>query len=405
MFRVLGFDVKVRTGFVMFLGLIIVLYPDQFGVWLAGGIAGFTLVHELGHAVAARSAGAHAAISLDFMAGYTSFRAGPGKPISLSRRAIISAAGPATHIAVSLAVLYAMGADPFSLDSVRQTDATAALWWAGPAIGAMNLIPVLPLDGGHIVLTGVEAVTGEKALRIMAIASMVATGAGAIFMAVTGRPTFSIFIAFLILGQFQILQSTGSKTGRSAVPERAADAEALAWQTGKAGLLEPGQRLSPWYEAHRALLAGRADPTAPIVRDLASPVPGRWASPRGATAEQLRAVVDALPADLPAGNPQGARVAVDIMLAIGEYQRGGDYAAKVFGQHRSSPLAVGVARAAAATGDRANALAWLHAAEEAARTEGDGYLKLLAHSIAQAPELAGVRHDADVQALLARLPA
>ena len=403
MFRLLGFDVKVRTGFVMFLGLIILLYPDQFGVWLALGLAGFTLVHELGHAVAARSAGAHASISLDFMAGYTSFRAGAGRPISLPRRAVISAAGPATHIVTSLAVLYAMGADPFSLDSVRQSDATAALWWAGPAIGAMNLIPVLPLDGGHIVLAGVQAIVGERALRVMAIASMVITGGGAVWMALSGRPTFSIFIAFLILGQFQILQSTGSKTGRSAVPERAAGAEALAWQTGRPGVLEPGQRLSPWYEAHRALLAGRADPTAPIVRDLASPTPGRWAPPTGATAEQLRAVVDALPADLPVGNPQGARVAVDIMLAVGAYQRGGDYAAKVFNQHRSSPLAVGVARAAAATGDRTNAVAWLRAAEDAARDEGGGYLTLLGRSIAQAPELVGLRDDADVRAILTRV--
>ena len=63
MFRLLGFDVHVRTGFLIFLGLIVFLYQDQFGLWLAGGIAVFTLLHELGHAIAARSAGAEAAIS------------------------------------------------------------------------------------------------------------------------------------------------------------------------------------------------------------------------------------------------------------------------------------------------------------------------------------------------------
>ena len=54
MFRLLGFPVHVRGGFVMFMVLIVVLYGGEFGLWLAGSLAIFTLIHELGHAVAAR---------------------------------------------------------------------------------------------------------------------------------------------------------------------------------------------------------------------------------------------------------------------------------------------------------------------------------------------------------------
>ena len=79
MFRLFGFDVAVRPGFLFFCALIVFVYQDSFGLWLAGALAGFTLLHELGHAIAARSAGAKAAISLDFMAGYTSFQ--PTRPI------------------------------------------------------------------------------------------------------------------------------------------------------------------------------------------------------------------------------------------------------------------------------------------------------------------------------------
>ncbi len=406
MFRLLGFDVHVRPGFVIFLALIVFLYQDDFGLWLAGGLAAFTLLHELGHAVAARSAGAHAEISLDFLAGYTSYRPDPRRPIAPGSQVLISGAGPAVHIAFSSAVLIGMGVNPFSFDSIGQSDAAAALWWAGPAIGALNLIPVLPLDGGHIVLTGVESVAGGKGIRYMAIASIAATAGAAIFMFGTGRGGFAIFIAFLLISQFQILQATGAKRGRAHPPSRAAEAETVAWETGRPGILEPGQRLSPWYEAHRAILAGeRERAVRPILDDLASPTPGRWAPPRGASAPQLRAIVDLLPADLPAGNPQSARVAVEIMLAVGDYRRGGDYAAAAFNRHRTSPLALSVARAAAATGDIPNAVAWLGAAEEAARSEPEGYLNLLGRSIDQAPEFTNLRATPDFGTLRARLPA
>jgi Zn-dependent protease len=406
MFRLLGFDVYVRTGFVIFLALIVFLYQDEFGLWLAGGIAVFTLLHELGHAVAARSAGAQAEISLDFLAGYTSYRPDPRRPISPGWQVIISGAGPAVHIAISCAVLLAMGVNPFSLDSVGQSDAAAALWWAGPAIGALNLIPVLPLDGGHIALTGVETVVGAKGRRYMAIASIVATGGGAIYMFGSGRGGFAIFIAFLLISQIQILQSTSTKGGKAHPPNRAADAETAAWETGRPGILEPGQRLSPWFEAHRSILAGHPDRAVkPILDDLASPTPGRWAPPRGASGAQLKAIVDLLPADLPVGNPQSARVAVDVMIAVRDYRRGGDYAAAAFNHHRTSPLALSVARAAAATGDISNAVAWLGAAEEAARHEPDGYLNLLGRAIDQAPEFKILRTTPDFGTLRARLPA
>ena len=54
-------------------------------MWLAISIAGFTLLHELGHAVAARRAGAKAEISLDFLAGYASYHS-PAAAVADGRR-------------------------------------------------------------------------------------------------------------------------------------------------------------------------------------------------------------------------------------------------------------------------------------------------------------------------------
>jgi Zn-dependent protease len=405
MFRMFGFDVHVRGGFVLFLGLIVFLYQDAFGLWLAGGIAVFTLLHELGHATAARAAGAHADISLDFLAGYTSFRAAPGKPLGRPERALITAAGPAVQIVASLAVLMAMGVNPLSFDSIRESDAAAALWWAGPMIGALNLIPVLPLDGGHLALTGLEKVFGERALRLMVIASLALTAGGAVALFASGNQGFGIFVAFLIINQLQLLGHTRSSPRKHSPLARLTSAEATAWATGRPGLMDPGQRVSPWFEAHRAVTGG--DPAGArraIVDDLTSERPARWAAPSAATTQQLRAVVDALPDELPHGNAYSERVLADVLLATGEYARAGQYAVESYPDRRSSTTAAVVARAAAAMGDYATALQWLTSAVDDSDDEPDHLAHLLAVVMDQATEFAPLRATPDFARLRSRLP-
>jgi Zn-dependent protease len=396
MFRLLGFDVHLRTGFVVFLVLIAAINPSAFGLWVAGALAVFTLLHELGHALAARQSGADAEISLDFLAGYTSFR--PRRPLSRARRAFITSAGPLTQIVVSLVVLLALGADPTSLDSVRQSDLTYAVWWAGPVIGVLNLIPVLPLDGGHLAHAALEPVLGKDSMRTMAILSMALTVGGAAWFYLSGYRGFVIFIAFLLLTQYQMLQNTGRRRSVRGAAQRSLDAETLAWQTGRPGILEPGQRLSPWYEAHRLLSYGNEGGAAgAILSDLRSTEPRNWIPPTAAAAPQLRALVDLLPAELPHGNSYSSRVLAEIMIGLGDHQRAGAYAASAFGEHRTSALAAVVARAAAATGDPANALQWIRAAVDAADTPGNHLV--LAQILDVAPEFRQMRTTAEFAAL------
>lgn len=400
-FRLFGFEVTIRTGFVIFLALIVFLYPDRFGVWLAAGIAVFTLVHELGHAVAARSAGADAAISLDFMAGYTSFRS--KGPLSHARRALISVAGPASQIAVSVAVLVAMGVNPLSIDSVRDGgDAAAALWWAGPMIGLLNLVPVLPLDGGHLAQTGIEAVLRRPALREMAIASLVVTIAGAVLVAISGRIGFIVFIAFLLLGQIQILQDTNRRRAGARAPR------AAGWQGD--GFLQGG-RLSPWQVAHRELGAGQPRRAADaVVGDLVADATdssdaARWPIPAGAPADELRAIVDVLPRPLPDGNAYSQRVLAEVLVATGAVRDGGEYAAAGFDRHRTPLLALVVARAAARMQDDANALSWVEAAVDATQHRPDEERVVVARVLDIAPELQALRHSPGYRSARARLDA
>lgn len=391
MFRLFGFEVKVRTGFLIFLALVVFIYPDRFGLWLAAGIAVFTLLHELGHAVAARSAGARAAISLDFMAGYTSFSA--ERPLRHSQHALISIAGPFTQIVASVAVLVAMGVNPLSIDSVRDGgDAAAALWWAGPVIGVLNLVPVLPLDGGHLAQTALETVIRRPAMREMAIASIVITVGAAVLMAITGRVGFVIFIAFLLLGQLQILQAT-SRPKASAAPTG-------VWRND--GFMQGTP--SPWQQAHRFLLSGSPDRAGDvIVVDLMSEAgdssdTARWAPPSDAPPDVLRAIVETLPRPLPDGNAFSQRVLAEVLLATGFVRDGGEYAASGFERHRTPLLALVVARAAARMGDRANALQWTQAAIDATAHRPAHERAIVARVLDLAPELQGLRDQAEFRA-------
>ena len=399
MFRLFGFDVRVRTGFLFFLGLIAFLYPTAFGLWLAGAIAGFTLIHELGHAVAARSTGAQASISLDFMAGYTSFRA--SRRLNGWQQAMISIAGPGAQIAASLAVLFAMGIEPWSIDSVRAgSDAAAAIWWAGPVIGLLNLVPVLPLDGGHLAQTGLEGLLRRPALREMAIASVAATVAVALLMAATGRVGFVIFIAFLLLGQFQILQATSPKRGAPTTTPPG------VWSND--GFMQPGAA-SPWQHAYRLLSSGNEAQAAEVlIVDLMSDAgdssdTARWRPPYDAPVDVLRAIVETLPTQLPDGNAFSQRVLAEVLLATGFPRASGEYAASGFALHRTPLLALVVARAAARMGDAANAMQWVEAAIAATAHRPDTDRALVGTILDVAPEFEALRADGSLRSHRATL--
>ena len=87
----------------------------------------------------------------------------------------IALAGPLTHITAGVVVLVAMGVNPLVATERGETPASAAVWWAGVAIGAFNLIPVLPLDGGNVVTSALDHFAPGKARRWMTYASVAIT--------------------------------------------------------------------------------------------------------------------------------------------------------------------------------------------------------------------------------------
>src|SRR6476659_3942690 len=161
-FRLFGFPVHVRPGFLLLLVLVVAINGTSLGIWLALFLALFTLLHELGHAVAARATGARSEIALDFLYGYASFV--PTRHLKRWERAGISLAGPAVQIVLGTIALVIAGGESWHPSS-SWTDVQSALWWAGPVIGLVNLIPVLPFDGGNIAEAGLDAILPRGAAR------------------------------------------------------------------------------------------------------------------------------------------------------------------------------------------------------------------------------------------------
>jgi Zn-dependent protease len=368
--RVFGFPLHVRPGFLVFIVLLVFINGDEFGVWLAVGVAGFTLLHELGHAVAARRAGARAEISLDFMAGYASYVA--PRPLGQGTQALIALAGPVTHITAGVAVLALMGVNPLDEDSWQRSAATQAVWWAGPAIGLFNLLPLLPLDGGNVVTSLLERILPGRARRIMLYVSLALTVSAAIFFAVAADlRTFTVFLGLIVVMQLQLV-----------FDDRARHA------------------VSPFDKALTALRADDPDrATRTMVSALRRPGSPR-VGPRTLDDDGTRRLLTLLPRPLPYGDPFNEYVLANLLLRTGAYGEAARYGADSYGREPQPLMAATVARAAGALGDEDTAAAWLRAAAGGA-TSPDG----LAAVIDNAPELAVARQRADVMALRRSLDA
>jgi len=174
---------------------------------LAAALATFTVIHELGHALVARRLGAEASIVLGFMVGYTAYA--PRRPLGTLARMSLSAAGPAAHIAAGWLCLLPWAAHPLDLDPISMSGTATAIWWAGAVIGAANLIPVWPLDGGHLLSAALRPVLGPSVDRIVIGVSATATTAGVVWAA--SRPEWRSLVvvgALLLWSQVSALRVT-----------------------------------------------------------------------------------------------------------------------------------------------------------------------------------------------------
>lgn len=207
--RLFGFPVTLDVSFVVIVA-ILGWYPGvplrDYVVWLAM-VPLAVLVHELGHAFVARTTGASPAITLAGLGGLTSYL--PPRPLSRARSVAISIAGPAVGIIVGGALLgygRAVGVGSDLAGVVLGTAIYTTLGWS-----LLNLLPILPLDGGQTLRELLPGSPAKRATRAAIVSVVVGVTAG--LVALSLHFVFgALFALFLVLSNVGTIRTARAET-------------------------------------------------------------------------------------------------------------------------------------------------------------------------------------------------
>lgn len=156
------------------------------------------LVHELGHAVAFRSFGRRPKVLLYGFGGLTSAGGGPMSP---ARSFVVAVAGPFIGFALGVAVWLAFRGSP-------EVHGYGSLWreayldalFVTFGFGILNLMPVLPLDGGNAMASVLRRLKGEDGDRTAHQVSVGVCAAGG-FVGLATQQYYLAFLALIFGGQ------------------------------------------------------------------------------------------------------------------------------------------------------------------------------------------------------------
>lgn len=449
-FRALGIPVTVDGWFL--LGMFFIYSwsgGGRAGVFAAGAIAVYTLIHELGHALTARRYGCTVEIRLNLLMGWASFSS--PRPLSRVQRVVISLAGPLAGLGSGFATLALVHWLMRRAGDVDTLTLLVDLWrgvvWAAVIISLLNLLPMWPLDGGHVVQKVLEGRLGERrSLRVMAIVSLGACAAlvalsllsagdsgpfarwridaqidlarsftkpllpalwslvaafpGILLQGLLLLPLFCAFSSYQLLrsvngaGEGSWINVTEPTPEARRGDEPRYDPAALAaeregWSTGTEVDFPRGWGPSPWLRAMAHLRANDPMGARSALADVVTPG-GRWIPPDPRQPE-LRWLVPLLPQPLPLGDRRRSLDLLSVLGGQGDAHAVGTYAAALYAQDPDPEVLYRAAVGMAQAGQPDAAMAWL----QRAVTEGpDG------DRLARDPGLAPLHSRLDFQQLL-----
>ena len=225
-FTFFGIPVGVHFSFLFISFFALGVYSgSELVVFVAAVFLG-VLIHEAGHALTARAFGAtQISITLFAMGGVTVYSTNP--PLSAGRRFLISGAGSAAGIAFGGPLLLLLwrtdlfdGISRLQDVGLRSFILAAAIW------GALNWIPIRPLDGGQMLTAALEIVTPRNADAIARVVTVV-VGAAVIGLAIMFEYYLAaFFVAFLVVVGARSTPRPGQTQERK-VPARDDNAPAL----------------------------------------------------------------------------------------------------------------------------------------------------------------------------------
>ncbi len=230
--RVAGIDVYVHATFLLLLGWVAIsswtarerLADVTHGLLFITALFGIIVLHELGHALAARRYGiATADITLLPIGGVARLEGMPEKP---RQELVVALAGPAVNVALAL-VFWMLVRSADALTSMTRFQLVGGsmlenLLRVNIGLAVFNLIPAFPMDGGRV-LRALLALKLDyaRATRLAAtVGQAMAFMAGAVGLA--KMHPFLVFIAiFVYLGAEQEADMVRVQTALDGVPARA----------------------------------------------------------------------------------------------------------------------------------------------------------------------------------------
>ncbi len=218
-FRLFGIPVQVSALFAL---TVLVLGPRSREPWLVLNAAWLAiafvgvLLHELGHAFTAKAFGYSPAIRLHAFGGVTSWT---GRPLSPGRRVLVGLAGPGVGIVVGLGALLVLLVLNVLKASQVVREIGQLVVWANLGWGILNLLPMMPLDGGAVLAAGFEALWGRRAIRWARILSLVIAGCLFVLLLLV-RAFYPAFVCALLA--YINYQGLAAETQRRAPPSEPA---------------------------------------------------------------------------------------------------------------------------------------------------------------------------------------
>ncbi len=169
-------------------------------------LVGSVLVHELAHALAGRTLGLRArAVTLYPFGGLSTF---DRLPAGEARTALVFLAGPASNLVVAAGFWLAGGRSVAIHPAAPAAGAPLVTWlvWSNLSLGFLNLVPILPLDGGQVLRTLLARRVGElRAGRLLGTIGQVA-GIVALVWGLAGRPWLVLAGLIVLAGATAELQ-------------------------------------------------------------------------------------------------------------------------------------------------------------------------------------------------------
>lgn len=216
--RAFGSEIRIHLTFLLLLIWIGAVYYQQgganaalFGVVFISSVFACVLLHELGHALAARRYGIRTPdITLLPIGGLARLERMPEKPM---QEIVIAVAGPLVNVVIAAVLIVGLGGLPTTEIDIGQTTITGFLGQLAAVnviLVLFNLIPAFPMDGGRV-LRAVLALNMNRAraTRIAArIGQVIAVGFAAFGFA-SGNFILILIAVFIYLAATAESETTG----------------------------------------------------------------------------------------------------------------------------------------------------------------------------------------------------